>query len=88
MYWTNEDSGDVQRAALDGSNVKLLLTLPAMTPDDPSAGPGEIVLDLIRREMYWTAQETRKIQKANLDGSQVKDVVSDTMLESLNIALH
>ena len=68
MYWTNADGGKIQRANLDGSNAKDLVT-------GIRKGPG-LALDLEARQMYWTNTLAGKIQRASLKGNRVKDLVT------------
>ncbi len=70
IYWTDQDTGKIQRANLDGSNVEDLIT-GLVVPDG-------IALDGGRGKMYWTqwGMDTGKIQRANLDGSNVEDLIT------------
>ena len=68
LYWTNWDTGKIQRANLDGSNIEDLVT-GLVSPDG-------IALDVAGGKMYWTDFGTDKIQRANLDGSDVEDLVT------------
>ena len=71
MYWTDSGvrgAGKIQRANLDGSNIKDIITgLPF---------PYGIALDVAARKMYWMDFDRNTIQRANLDGSHVEDLVS------------
>ena len=70
MYWTNAGRWDsIQRADIDGTNVKDLVTTGLSEPQD-------LALDLAGGKMYWTDQGTDKIQRAYLDGSNIEDLVS------------
>ena len=82
MYWTDEDTGKIQRANLDGSNIEDLVTTELETPE-------AIVLDVAGGKMYWTDKGTTKIQRANLDGSNIEDLVTTTdgLVEMESIAL-
>ena len=70
MYWTDGDTGKIQRANLDGSNVEVLVT----KLDTPSS----LALDVGAGKMYWGAwdKDSRrgKIQRANLNGTNVRDI--------------
>ncbi len=78
MYWTNAtnaDTGTIERANLDGSDVEVLVT--------GLSGPRYVMLDLGHGKMYWTDGRLSfdqpfisKIQRANLDGSDAEELVS------------
>ena len=68
MYWTDAVGGKIQRANLDGSNAKDLVTNTRMAYG--------LALDLEARQMYWTNTLTGKIQRASLKGNRVKDLVT------------
>ena len=85
MYWTDSDwrvseTPKIQRANLDGSNVRDLVT-----------GVGQpigIALDLAAGKMYWTGPNHRdgmqRILRANLDGTSIETLAS-TRTRSQNI---
>ena len=73
MYWTDEDTGKIQRANLDGSNIEDFVT-GLITPES-------IALDVAGGKVYWTDkvqgnENAAKIQRANLDGSNVEDLIT------------
>lgn len=68
IYWTDADGSKIQRANLDGSNAKNLVTGIRMARG--------LALDLGARQMYWTNTGTGKIQRASLKGNRVKDLVT------------
>ena len=83
VYWAAGDSyssqpsyGDLMRANLDGSQMKVV-------------AEGEVVgidLDLQGRKVYWTdARGT--IHRANLDGSDVEDLFAPTVRAPYSVAL-
>ena len=72
IYWTGWDTGKIQRANLDGSNVEDLVTGLHLVVT--------LALDMASGKMYWIDLGPAKIQRANLDGSNVEDLV--TGLES------
>ncbi len=78
MYWV--DTGKIQRANLDGSNVEDLITTGLSAPDG-------IALDVERGKMYWTDWIADKIQRANLDGSNVEDLITTGSYGLRGIAL-
>gem|GEM_PF-4837988 len=60
IYWADSQTGLIQRADLDGSNVETLYS--GQTPTGLSVDPG-------KGELYWT--ETTRIRKGSMDGSAV-----------------
>jgi hypothetical protein len=71
IFWTNTDTGTIQRANLDGSgSVTVLsgLTVPLGLDVDVAGG-----------KIYWTenipGSDTGKIRRANLDGTDIQDLV-------------
>ena len=68
MYWTDEDTGKIQRANLDGSNIEDFVT--------GLIAPESIALDVAGGKVYWTDKVTGKIQRANLDSSNVEDLIT------------
>ena len=69
MYWTNNNTGTVQRANLDGTSLETLV-------DQPSTSPRGIALDLGSAKIYWAGDVNQNIQRANLEGSDVEEVVT------------
>ena len=69
MYWTDEATGKIQRANIDGSNIEDLVTTGLEKPE-------AIALDVVGGKMYWTDKGTDKIQRANIDGSNVEDLIT------------
>ena len=67
MYWTDTGTGWVQRANLDGTDVKNLAA--------GLASPTDIAVDLTGGKMYWTDAGTGQIQCASLDGSNQQNLV-------------
>jgi sugar lactone lactonase YvrE len=81
MYWTDDGTGKIQRAALDGSGVEDLVTSGVSSPLG-------IALDVAGGWMYWTDGDTGKIQRAALDGSGlVEDLVTPRGLFSSSIGI-
>ena len=93
IYWTDEgtgkykgryspepETGKIQAANLDGSNIEDVLT--------GLSYPDGIALDAVQDKIYWSLEHT--IQRANLDGSNIEDVIpklADTFLFMGGIAL-
>ena len=66
VFWTDFESGKIQRANLDGSKIE-----DAYVTEEFSE-PHGIAIDTTGNKMYWTEHNTRKIQRANLDGSEAE----------------
>ena len=74
VYWTTKSK--IQRANLNGSNVKDLVT--------GLSSPLSLALDVVGGKMYWTRSlSPAKIQRANLDGSNIEDLVTQALAEAL-----
>ena len=73
IYWTDWDTDNIQRANLDGSNIKDLVA--------GLDSPGGLALDVDGGKIYWTDASpnvlgTGKIQRANLDGSNIETLIT------------
>jgi predicted outer membrane repeat protein len=68
MYWADRDTGKVQRADLDGSNVEDLVT--------GLVEPTDTTIDATSGKLYWSERISDKIRRANLDGTDVEDVIA------------
>ena len=66
LYWTDARTDRIQRAELDGSDIRTLVG-GLMQPRD-------LALDRDGGRMYWTDSGADKIQRAHLDGSKVEDL--------------
>ncbi len=71
IYWTDLPSGDVRRADLDGSNIKVIL-------DGGVRSPEAVALDLAAGKMYWANWDgvAGKIQRSDLDGSSLETILT------------
>ena len=69
MYWINDETDNIQRANLDGSNIEDLFT-----HGQEVWHPSGIALDVLGGKMYWANNGVNKIQRANLDGSNIEDL--------------
>ena len=69
-HWAGFETGKIQAADLDGSDIKEILT--------DLRRLGDIALDVVRDKIYWTESWEHTIQRANLDGSNVEDIVSES----------
>ena len=65
IYWTDKNTGKIQRTSPDGTHVEELVT--------GLIRPENIALDVVGGKMYWT--DIGKTQRANLDGTHVEDLV-------------
>ena len=80
MYWVDAGTDTIQRANLDGSNVRDIVTTGLRTPTD-------IVVDMEGGKMYWIDSGTDKIQRANLNGSNIEDIVTTGLRTPNGIAI-
>ena len=80
MYYIDAGTDKIQRANLDGSNVRDIVTTGLHTPTG-------ITVDLTGGKLYWTDAGTDKIQRANLDGSHIEDIVTTGLHTPTGIAL-
>ena len=75
IYWTDRGTDKIQRANLDGSNIKDLIT-----DADGLIHPSRIALDVAGGKMYWTiggrSGATGKIQRADFDGTNLETLVT------------
>ena len=81
IYWTDLETGNIQRANLDGTNVQdVVITGELSTALDVAVAGGK---------MYWTRFGFfgGKIQQANLDGSNIEDIVTTGLASPVGIAL-
>ena len=79
LYWSDARTDRIQRAELDGSDLRTLVG-GLMQPRD-------LALDRDGGRMYWTDSGADKIQRAHLDGSKVEDLVTEGLKEPFGIAL-
>ena len=68
MYWADANPDKIQRANLDGSNIKDLL--PGLE------SPVGIALDVTGGKMYWTDRDAGVVQRTNLDGSTTETLIT------------
>lgn len=82
MYWVENSSDKIWRAAMDGSSAEVVATVS-------SAGmPRDIALDIANGTMYWTNDGSiNKIQKAPMAGGTIESVVSDPGTGPLHLSL-
>ena len=79
LYWTDAGSDRIQRAELDGSDLRTLVT--------GLVKPRDLALDRDGGRLYWTDSGSEKIQRAHLDGSHVEDLVTTGLKEPFGLAL-
>ena len=68
LYWADANPDKIQRANLDGSNIKDLL--PGLE------SPVGIALDVTGGKMYWTDRDAGVVQRTNLDGSTTETLIT------------
>ena len=74
IYWTNmgnpkANDGTIDRADLDGTNVRNIVPLGATWT------PKQLQLDAKNRKLYWSDREGMRVMRANLDGSNIETLV-------------
>ncbi len=80
IYWANLDTGKIQRADADGSNIEDLIDAPL---------PAAIAIESSGNKMYWTEDTPTIIKRANLDGTNVETLVNNdyTYIQALALDL-
>ena len=79
IYWTDQNTSEISRANLDGSNQQTLVS------GQPFGVTG-ISLDIPASQMYWSRQGSDgNIQRANLDGAGQQTLVGQ--VSAFGIAL-
>jgi DNA-binding beta-propeller fold protein YncE len=74
IYWTNmgnpkANDGTIDRADLDGQNVKNII------PSGATWTPKQLQFDAKNRKLYWSDREGMRVMRANLDGSNLETLV-------------
>ena len=69
MYWTDQDTGEIRRASLDGTGQVIVVS-------GQGVGLTGIALDVAAGQMYWTNQGNSFIRRANLDGTGQQTLLS------------
>jgi len=77
VYWTNmgdprQDDGTIERADLDGSNRKTIVSRGA------TFTPKQLHLDTHNDKLYWCDREGMRVMRANLDGSAIETLVDSS----------
>jgi len=80
LYWTDEATDTIQRAALDGSNVEDIVVSGV---DDPRS----MVVDVAGAKVYWGDSAGDTIHRADLDGAQAEVLVSAGIVDPLGMAI-
>ncbi len=78
LYWTEFNTGSVEKANLDGS-----------APEDIQTSPGGqigVAVDSTRGKIFWGDQALQKIRRSNLDGTNVEDII-DTSHSILGLSV-
>ena len=66
---TSDETGEIHRVNLDGSNLEMIAS--------PRAGiPLDLAIDPANRKLYWTDSRGR-IRRANLNGKSVKNLIQN-----------
>ncbi|KAG8179495.1 hypothetical protein JTE90_027207 [Oedothorax gibbosus] len=77
IYWsdwgTSEPNGRIERASLDGSYRKLLIS--------KLGRPNGITIDYIERRVYWIDLDSKKIESSDLSGNQRAQVIVQNIVE-------
>ena len=78
IYWADDSTRKIQRANLDGTNVKDIIDdISAVTGLDVSdVNLNGVVVDGVRGKIYWLESLTGRIRCANLDGTDIEDIVT------------
>src|ERR1700745_1497100 len=77
IYWTNIgvpnlNDGSIERAALDGSNRKVIV------PQGITHTPKQLHLEKRSGKLYWCDREGMRVMRANLDGSNIETLVDSS----------
>lgn len=81
LYWTDNDDSRIYRAALDGTNRQVVLSLGA------GVDPRGIAVDGVSGHMYWAENGTNRIRRANLDGSNAITIVAANLAFPADVEL-
>jgi len=75
MFWTDWaiDDPSVNRADLDGSNVKRLFKKPLVV------WPNGVTIDHIAERIYWVDAREDYIASADLDGQRFHKIISNSV---------
>ncbi len=88
VYWVEQETKNIQRANLDGTNVEVIIsndTHGSVMKDDSL--PSGNALDPINNKLYWVDNYWSTICRADLDGSNAETVISSGAGDTLDIAL-
>ena len=72
MYWTDQNTGEIRRANLDGTGQQTVVL-------GQGVGLTGIALDVTAGQIYWTNQGGSFIRRANLDGTAQQTLVSGSI---------
>ena len=81
MYWSDNPSGSIRCASLDGSGEEELVT--------GLSGPRGIAVDVTGGRIYWADEggAGHRIRRSNLDGTEVTDLVTSGLSSTTEIEL-
>ena len=80
MYWMDTGANKIQRANLNGKNVKDLVT------DIDISGRG-LALDVSGSKMYWVDSQQNQVYRANLNGSRIERLPTSSRPTSIALAV-
>jgi len=80
IYWTDDEKRVIERARLNGSEQKPVITTQIIHPDG-------LAIDPIASNLYWTDAGTDRIEVSKLDGSFRRVIVSKHLQEPRAIAV-
>jgi hypothetical protein len=82
LYWADNGTDTIARAAYDGSNAQVLYR-----SDDAFSNPTSVAIDTIHRTLYWA--ETGAVKSSSLDGSNPHAVAAAQFATGVAVdALH
>ncbi|GJQ65548.1 hypothetical protein Trydic_g7648 [Trypoxylus dichotomus] len=74
IYWTDDEILKIQKAKLDGTRQKDVITQEILHPDG-------IAMDWIARNLYWADAEMDRIEITTLSGKYRKIIIEDGLYE-------
>jgi hypothetical protein len=69
MYNPGANDGTIERADLDGGNLKKIV------PEGGTFTPKQLQLDKKNGKLYWSDREGMRVMRSNLDGSNIETLV-------------
>ncbi|XP_018572633.1 low-density lipoprotein receptor-related protein 6 isoform X2 [Anoplophora glabripennis] len=80
IYWSDDEVKKIQRARLNGSDQRDVISTEIQDPDG-------IAVDWISRNIYWTDTGTDRIEVARLQGGFRRVIVGDGLIDPRGIAV-